>query len=135
VYSPARPKRLTEPWKQNLLDSEVEEWVSGLAVVVPKLRAAYDGHIGFYGVGLSHVFFGDVARWAESEYERDAESTQLNLLLTYLLSGALGGDGYVENVISVSFVENLYGSKLLGQLPGRLDETARVMYPSEFLNS
>ena len=116
---------MSEPWKQNLTDSEVEAWVSGLTVVVPDLRAAYKEHFDFHGVGVSHVFFGDVARWAESEYERDAESTQLNLLLAYLLSGALGGDGYVENLISVSFVENLYGSKLLKHLPGRLDETAR----------
>jgi hypothetical protein len=80
--------------------------VEDLVERFPALRSIYDEHLRDNGELLPHVFFGDVARYAERLYmgqEREA----LEGLLDVLERAWGDGPHEVEELIQVSFIENL----------------------------
>jgi hypothetical protein len=81
-----------------------------------------------FGELLPHVFFGDVTRWFEGELASDAMNPEAIGLLRYLESIYDAANDDVQNVIDVSFVENLTvngaGAHLLGP---QLQEVARAL--------
>ena len=74
---------------------------------VPELKSVYDEHIDDYDELLEHVFMGDVTRFAETLYKRDPNSECLVRLLSFLDKAFLTNDKKLQELISVSFLENL----------------------------
>ncbi len=74
---------------------------------VPELKSVYDEHIDDYDELLEHVFMGDVTRFAESLYRRDPNSECLTKLFNFIDKAYLTEDKKLQELISVSFLENL----------------------------
>lgn len=72
---------------------------------VPEIAPVIDEHTDFYGEVLLHVLFGDVSRFVEEAYA-DGRSDVEHRCLDLFDRALREGDAEVENVISVSFVEN-----------------------------
>lgn len=83
-----------------------DNFVSELLKQVPELRPAMDKHVSENDEILPHVFFGDVARFALQEaFMRRSDA--LRRLLNDLELAMTCGNDEVQNVIAVSFLENL----------------------------
>lgn len=83
------------------------DFIPGLVHAVRELQPAVDDHLADQGgVILEHVLLGDVGRFCLSVYER-REDRPLRRCLDYLDQALREGDDYVENAVSVSFVETL----------------------------
>ncbi len=78
-------------------------------VAVPELLPALTEHAEYYEDVLPHVFFGDVTRYAV-EILASEETDVLARLLSCLERGLASGDQDVDNLICVSFVENMQDS-------------------------
>ena len=85
-----------------------------LLEAVPELRPVYDEHMeDNFGDFLGHIFFGDVTRFAGGLLKKldGSDSVKAKENLTRLVNfceEAMGsGDDYVQNVISLSFIENI----------------------------
>jgi hypothetical protein len=93
-----------------MMDSEF--LIDQLASRIPPLRVLLEEHEAEYGELLSHVFMGDVSRFACEQYHQtacgagDARAT-LALLCSILDTAAKEGDEDVKELVSVSFLENL----------------------------
>jgi len=74
---------------------------------VPELVPVYDEHIDDYDEVLEHVFMGDVTRFAVEIYKNDPDSKSLKLLLSLLDKAFSAKDPKLQELISVSFLENL----------------------------
>ena len=74
---------------------------------VPELKSVYDEHIDDYDEFLEHVLMGDVTRFAEVLYKNDPNSECLVRLLSFLDKAFLTKDKKLQELISVSFLENL----------------------------
>ena len=92
--------------------SEFVEW---LVARHPRLAVILEAHLSYHGEMLTHVLFGDVARYASDLARRAAvdpwADDELGKLLTDL-DAAMSSEGDndpVENLIWVSFVENAQG--------------------------
>jgi hypothetical protein len=71
---------------------------------------------------LPHVFMASVEKWAESLLE--GRTSELEALLNFLADGVAGGLESVQNLIDVSFVENL-------PYPDEPTAAIRAMLPAE----
>ena len=80
--------------------SNTGDLLDELANAEPALARLRDEHIAFNGELLPHVLFGDVIRWVVAH----APATHvLEVLERHLTTG----DADVDNLIGVSFLENL----------------------------
>ena len=92
-------------------------FIAELLATVPELRPRYLEHLNDnFGEPLPHVFFGDVTDWAVEQYAATkhgsaAAEDALTRLLNFLESGYTAGDSEVQNLIAVSFLENLPHSR------------------------
>ena len=90
----------------------------------PDLKPAYDEHLKNNDELLPHVFFGDVTRFVITKIESSENHEMIAKLLEYLEEGLQSGDEEIENLIGVSFAENLLGEtktiKLLNPFMGKL---------------
>jgi hypothetical protein len=83
-----------------------------LAAKTPRLRARLEQHLTDYDELLPHVFMGDVSRYAIELYHEfsagaiDARDA-LDSLFAITEVAASHGDEDVEELISVSFLENI----------------------------
>ena len=66
----------------------------------PAIRSLRTEHIATYGELLPHVLFGDLTRWMLAHHPQPA-------LLGLLEDGFATGDSATQNLIAVSFVENI----------------------------
>ncbi len=76
---------------------------------VPDLRPIYDEHLRDNDTLLPHVFMGDVARFAIAEADNPRSRPAVAAVLEYLEDGLRTGADEVNELIVVSFVENLIG--------------------------
>ncbi|WP_287127861.1 hypothetical protein [Candidatus Cyanaurora vandensis] len=89
---------------------------------VPRLKPLYDEHIKENDDLLPNVFMGDVTRSVIKEAQGPQFDSLLRPLLDYLEEGIITGSDQIQELIIVSFVENLIGetvtlSKLRPLLP------------------
>jgi hypothetical protein len=85
------------------------EFIEELLQVEPALKAVFGAHICDNDEVLPHVFMGDVTRFIIAAAERKNADSMLPKLINFLeVQLATGGDE-IENLISVSFIENLTG--------------------------
>ena len=73
---------------------------------VPALHPIYKTHLDENDELLPHVFFGDLTRFVVAEVRRGTHTSWIERLLEGLEVG-LEGSQEVQELISVSFVENL----------------------------
>jgi len=99
------------------VESSEAVFVAQLLEEVPELRPTYLEHLDDnFGELLSHVFFGDVTRWAVDQHAvakrgSVAADEALTRLLNFLERCYPVGDSEVQNLIAVSFLENLPNSR------------------------
>lgn len=90
-----------------------ERFVAEIANHFPSLGAALTAHKeDNFGTILPHVFFGDVTRWASlvtlaTAAESLRHIKELTSVLGYLENAYSSGDEELQELISVSFLENL----------------------------
>ena len=80
----------------------IDELVRDLIVAAPELDAVRREHLADNDELLPHLLFGDVTRWV-------VERGPVPELLAVLEHHMEAGDEEVQNVIAVSFLENLLG--------------------------
>jgi hypothetical protein len=85
---------------------------------IPELQPVYDEHMKDYDELLGHVFMGDVTRFVVSAYKRSTSDEPnaeqwhqvLDRSLAFMEQALTMGDLYVEDIIQLSFLENLLPS-------------------------
>ena len=83
----------------------VPDVLDELLVAVPEFGPTFDEHVADYGI-LPHVLFGDLTRFVLAAHER--RDTEVESRSLAFLDWALReGDDDVENLVAVSFVENV----------------------------
>jgi hypothetical protein len=81
---------------------------------VPDFRGEYDEHIDSHGELLDHVLMGDVTRFIIRTYREslssasDLSSELLKAMLSMLEAGIESDSPYLQELIGVSFLENLH---------------------------
>ena len=92
--------------------SRGEAFVKRLVAEVPQLGPLLDEHMTYYDELLTHVFMADVSRFAIEEHKRtkghDGHTEPLDVLFSTLEAGARDSSEDVQELISVSFLENLF---------------------------
>ena len=74
---------------------------------LPEFKAAVDQHLADnFGELLLHPLFGDLSRFVLAAHER-GDSDLVLRSLGFLEDAFRNGDEYVENLVTVSFVENI----------------------------
>jgi hypothetical protein len=86
-----------------------QEFVADLIRLVPELEPAYREHVVFNEELLLHLFMGDVTRFAIERASGRSNEPVLARLLGYLEERLANGSEEVQELIVVSFVENLQG--------------------------
>jgi hypothetical protein len=77
-----------------------------LRAVVPEFGPTIDEHVAEYDEVLAHVLFGDLTRFVLAAHERgDTDLEQRSL--SFLERALREGDEQVQNLVAVSFVENV----------------------------
>ena len=96
---------------ENRVPASTKNCVSQLLDRVPELGSLYDEHIQDNNELLPHVFFGDVTRYVVQEMRcRESQPSQpVQRILSFLEQCMVSGDEQVNELISVSFLENLLG--------------------------
>ena len=75
---------------------------------LPGFDRVYDEHIAANDELLPHVLFGDLVRFLSSEVElHGPESPTLKQAMRLLEQGMANGDTRVQELVAVSFLENL----------------------------
>ena len=93
------------------MSSSTHETILQLVAAFPELTPLYEEHRRDYGELLPHVFFGDLTRWILSLYEDSANSPEavarVREVIDFLEGAFASGDSDLQELISVSFLENL----------------------------
>ncbi|MBU1168436.1 MAG: hypothetical protein KKD44_02625 [Proteobacteria bacterium] len=96
------------------MSNSINAFVLRLIKIVANLNCLYDEHIEDYDELIPHVFFGDLTRYVVDLYKSilDCSSDtkrwdELDTILVYLENGISGNDEKVQELIAVSFLENL----------------------------
>lgn len=77
-----------------------------LVEAIPEFRPVVEEHITYYDEVLQHVLFGDFTRFVlEQEHNKDEELVRR--CLAFLDQAVRSGDELTENLVAVSFVENV----------------------------
>jgi hypothetical protein len=94
-----------------------ERFVDDLVAAFPGLRPAFDEHLSDnFGEVLPHVFFGDLTRYvlaryraarSEPESQRSQAQGEVRALLNELEDAYTSRGDEVQELIAVSFLENL----------------------------
>lgn len=85
----------------------IEEFVKA----IPTLQILYDEHIDYYEELIPHVFMGDLTRYVIKLFQcmkfDDQKKNELEEILKYLELGMSRKDEDIQELISISFLENL----------------------------
>ena len=73
---------------------------------VPEFGAAIDEHVADHGGVLPHVLFGDLSRFVLAAHHA-GDHELVSRSLAFLELALLEGDDGVQNLVAVSFVENV----------------------------
>lgn len=84
-------------------------FIESLLRLVPDLMPIYEEHLTDNDTLLPHVFMGDVTRFVISKANDPRGRNGVAELLAYLEAGLENGSEEIEELIVVSFVENLRG--------------------------
>lgn len=108
----------TASYDPSMADAACEALINRLVAEVPALKAVHDVHIAANDELLPHVFFGDVTRFVTGSFAPDTHEARDDALrvLAILEHAMQQPEPSVENLISVSFAENLVGEKCLPEL-------------------
>lgn len=111
-----------------MADAACEALINGLVADVPALKSLYDDHVAFNDELLPHVFFGDVTRFVTGSFARETHGARHDALrvLAILEDAMQQPEPSVENLISVSFAENLVGEECLPELRSVLGPRLRT---------
>jgi hypothetical protein len=111
-----------------VLESEDALFVERLVTEVPALRPLFDDHLAFHDYDLlPHVFFGDVTRFVVSGFSDDPERrSDAEKILALLEEAIASPDEDVQNVVSVSFCENLLGERPLDAIRAAMGPRLRA---------
>ena len=82
-----------------------ERFIDDLVRECPEARPVVEEHLQDHGEILLHLVAADVLRLAIAMFNA-GETEALNLCLGVVATGLTDGDEYVQNAISVSFVED-----------------------------
>ena len=108
----------------------VVEYINLLLTRVPELQPTYDKHIRDNDELLPHVFFGDVTRYVVQQVRSGKTDSLISVehILRVLEQYAVSGNEYAEELIAVSFIENLveYDDVLAG-LKGLIGPNLQTM--------
>lgn len=104
--------------------SSSEAFAKRLLAAAPELTPVYQEHLrDNSGETLGHVFMGDVTRWIVEACHKSAAdevlSPPVGALLSFFEQELASGDDYADNVIALSFCENLWGE----------DEALKILRP------
>jgi hypothetical protein len=86
-------------------------FINALLLRVPELKALYEEHLGDNEELLPHVFMWDVTRFAIAQADNVQTHEPLRRLLAVLEEALEGGADKVNELIAVSFAENLIGEE------------------------
>ncbi|MBH0053739.1 MULTISPECIES: hypothetical protein [unclassified Salinibacterium] len=87
--------------------AEIAPFIHELVHDVPALQAVLDQHLQDFGELLTHLFMGDVARWAAARAEISLDDKEIDKLLSFFESRYATSNIWVKNLINVSFIEYL----------------------------
>ena len=96
-----------------------ESFVQDLLGIAPGFRPEYEEHLADNDQLLPHVLLGDFTRWLRARVA-DGDSATVGTVLGFLESSYAAGDEDVQELISVSFLENLIGESELDELRPQL---------------
>ena len=87
--------------------------VPTILATVPEVEPLYREHLKDYDELLPHVFFGDLTRFAVDAYKRSKSgesgaAAALGRLLAVLEDAIAQPDPQLQNLVTVSFLENLF---------------------------
>lgn len=82
------------------------EVANALRVALPEFGAAIDEHIAAFDEVFPHLLFGEMTRFVLDARER-GEDDLVQRALVFLDDALRDGDDMVENLVEVSFVENV----------------------------
>lgn len=82
------------------------EVASALRVALPEFAAAIDEHVAYNERLLTHLLFGDLTRFVLDAHKR-GDDDLVRRALEFLDSALREGDDAVQNLVSVSFIENV----------------------------
>lgn len=82
------------------------EVATALRVALPEFADAIDEHVAFNDEVLSHLLFGDLTRFVLKRHD-DGDDEFVRRALAFLDSALRDGDDRVQNLVEVSFVENV----------------------------
>jgi hypothetical protein len=85
---------------------EYSEVATALRVALPEFAAAIDEHVADNDEMLPHVLFGDLTRFVIDGYQR-GDNDLVRRALAFLDNALREGDDAVQNLVGVSFVENV----------------------------
>ena len=121
------------------MSEKTETFVRALVDRFPSLQPLFDEHVADnFGELLPHVFFGDIVRWvlsllATAKFRPESTSgRRLTAVLQLLEETYSGGDGELQELLSVSFLENLprpgeVGAEIRDQLGPSLTRQLKVI--------
>jgi hypothetical protein len=104
-------------WDENQWRADQERMIHELLRAVPEFQQVFDEHVNFNGELLTHLLFGDLTRWVIDLYRKSqsgghgAPQTEEILIRTldFLEDRCTNaGEVGVQNIITVSFLENLH---------------------------
>jgi hypothetical protein len=85
-----------------------ESFAAELCAVVPGFDRVYDEHVADYDEVLPHVLLGDLGRFLSNEVAvHGPQSAALKQAMDALEQGMQSDDPRLEELIAVSFLENL----------------------------
>jgi len=97
------------------IPSATVSYCEDLAKQCPDVRELLDDHINDNDELLPHVFFGDVTRWILADRPGRIQ------VVKFLDQHISGGNSDIENLIAVSFIENLESQEELEQALANAD--------------
>ena len=114
------------------MSQATEAFIDRLIGAVPQLQPLREKHVeGNFGELLPHVLMGEITAEAVELYVRGDQGTVRRLLDFLETEAEAGHEGDVDELIAVSFVENLPydgepGHAITGELGPRLSEILRL---------
>jgi hypothetical protein len=92
-------------------EKEQMEFLAEMVKQVPELKGVYKEHKSFNGEVLSHILMAEITRFIVSQHRLITSGSQsshtLDSCLGFLEEGMKNGTEGVQEVISLSFLENL----------------------------
>jgi hypothetical protein len=94
------------------MSKQTISFIRSMPARFPGLEPVLTEHVGDNREILPHLFFGDVTRYALSlvRVSRPDQAPELHLLLDFLEESFSSGDRELQELIAVSFLENLQGT-------------------------